>query len=90
MKLIYSIDFESWAFPETEDFIHLTSEERKKIDQGYVQESGYRLLELPAGIRVAEIELQLCAGKRLPLAGASGTEKAEIDFLCDWPSLMVS
>ncbi len=46
MNLIYAIDFESWAFPEREDFLCLTSEARKSLDNGYVAESGYRLLDL--------------------------------------------
>ncbi|OFW89158.1 MAG: hypothetical protein A3D75_01620 [Candidatus Levybacteria bacterium RIFCSPHIGHO2_02_FULL_37_18] len=46
MKLLYAIDFESWVFPETEKFLSLTSEERKKIDNEYSLKSGYQLLDL--------------------------------------------
>ena len=46
MKVLYSVDFESWAFPEVPEFLALTSEERKELDNGYTRESGYQLLEL--------------------------------------------
>ncbi len=41
-----SIDFESWTYPELPSFKSLTSIERKKLDNGYVNESAEKILEL--------------------------------------------
>jgi len=48
MKLYFSIDLESWAYPDDRRFIGLDSIARKKIDNGFVAESTNRILDLLA------------------------------------------
>ncbi len=41
-----SIDLESWASPNLPEFINLTSEEKKKLDNGHIKASALRALEI--------------------------------------------
>lgn len=43
-----SIDFESWVYPDLPEFKSLTSEEKKRLDGGYVEESTEKILKLLA------------------------------------------
>lgn len=43
-----SIDFESWAYPNLPKFLNLSSQERKKVDGGFVKKSAEKILELLA------------------------------------------
>lgn len=41
-----SIDFESWAYPSLPEFKKLKSDERKRLDDGYVSESAEEILKI--------------------------------------------
>lgn len=41
-----SIDFESWVYPDLPEFQKLTNEQRKRIDNGYVEDSAEKLLKI--------------------------------------------
>lgn len=41
-----SIDLESWASPNIPEFINLTSEEKKKLDNGHIKASALRALDI--------------------------------------------
>lgn len=46
MENYLSIDLESWAYPDIPEFLSLTSAERKKLDNGYVQRSVEVILKM--------------------------------------------
>lgn len=48
MKLYLSIDLESWVYPDIPSFRRLSSQDRKKLDNGFVIESTEKILELLA------------------------------------------
>ena len=41
-----TIDFKSWAYPDIEEFRRLSSEQRKRLDNGFVLESGDQILRV--------------------------------------------
>lgn len=48
----FSIDFESWAYPNLPEYRGLSSERRKKLDNGYLLASGEQVLELLSRLNV--------------------------------------
>jgi hypothetical protein len=48
MKLYFSIDLESWAYPNDPRFLKLDSTTRKKVDNGFILESINKILDLLA------------------------------------------
>ena len=46
MQNLLSFDLESWVYPESPEFISLTSKERETLDAGYLNHSIYELLKL--------------------------------------------
>lgn len=47
-----SIDFESWVYPDLPNFRKLDSQQRKKLDNGYVKESAEKILKILKNHRV--------------------------------------
>lgn len=48
MKNYLSIDFESWVYPDLPEFKKLGSDERKRLDGGYIKKSAEKILTLLA------------------------------------------